>query len=160
MSDATMIHVGLDASCAPTGRHPFWLTGPPPVGSVHIRSADLGEARTMCARSRREHEEAGKDASMLAVILELEVQIACEARTARGELAASAAPRHESVRYVGTARGLAGLIADIKAASVADGVLITPVVVDPRRVAVGHRVIDEVMPLLSARMMTVAVAGE
>lgn len=64
-----------------------------------------------------------------------------------GELASTSTDEPKTVRYVGTSSGLAGLVADIEAASVADAVLIIPVV-SSRRQAVCNRISAEVVPLL------------
>ena len=53
----------------------------------------------------------------------------------------------DSISYVGTAAGLAGLIADLAAAGVADGVTLLPLVL-PR---VLDRVVDDVLPILAGR---------
>jgi hypothetical protein len=152
MPDTTIMHVCLDSSAASHYEDPLWLTAEPTSDSVRIRAADLAESQEIRRRSRRACEAAGHEDTTISVILVLEVHIAAEARIARKELAASTVGRPESVRYVGTSSGLAGLIADIKAASVADGVVIVPVV-DSYRAAVRRRVLEEVMPLLPAHVV-------
>lgn len=139
--DTSDIHVCLDASATGDGRDTRWLNGRPLTNTVVIRAADLGEAQKLRTRAK-------DGESTVTVILELEVHIAADARTARQELASSPTGAPRTVRYVGTPSGLAGLISDIKSASVADGVQIVPVNAS-RRVAVGHRVVAEVIPLLS-----------
>lgn len=95
---------------------------------VNVRASDLREGQQNRARARAEAVEAGKDADSVAVFLDIEIHIADDARTARREFAASNAnPVPSSIRYVGTPSGLAGLVADVKAADVADGVTLIPV---------------------------------
>lgn len=72
----------------------------------------------------------------MAVILDLTVAVASDFRTAQEALAPV-----DGVRYAGTVDGLAGLIADIETAGVADGV--TLIAVSPRQDlrALGHDVL-------------------
>jgi hypothetical protein len=150
--DTTAIPVCLDASATAYGDDDVWLTGPPSTNTVVIRADDLGVAQAMRMRIRREHRTEGDGATSVAVVLELEVHIADDARTARKELASSPNSETKTVRYVGTSSGLAGLIADIKSAGVADAVLIIPIIA-ARRVAVGNRVAAEVLPLLERHVV-------
>ncbi len=66
------------------------------------------------------------DSEHVAVILDVTVAVAADFRSARRELESI-----DGVRYAGTVDGLAGLIADIEAAGVADGV--TLVAASPRQ---------------------------
>lgn len=59
------------------------------------------------------------------VLLEVEAVVAQTFRQAR-EAAADAPQPASTVRYIGTSAGLGGLIADISATDLADGVLLTP----------------------------------
>lgn len=144
--DSAVVPVYMATSPTAAGRDPMWMTATPSEW-MHIRSADLGEAQVMRTRVRRDHLMRGRQTRPPEVILELEVHIAAEARTARKELTAARVGLPASVRYLGTSSGLAGLISDIKAARVADGVLITPLVTSCRE-ALCDRLITEVMPLL------------
>ncbi|OZE99965.1 hypothetical protein CH293_13830 [Rhodococcus sp. 14-2470-1b] len=116
---------------------------------VRIHAADLREGQQARARARAEAVEVGKDADSVAVFLDIEIHIADDARTARREFAALDAPTVPgSIRYVGTPSGLAGLIADVKAADVADGVTLVPVGPTSRNL---DRVADGVVPWLEDR---------
>jgi hypothetical protein len=78
--------------------------------AVRVVAHDLTQARRIRARMRA-------DCDDVAVILDVTVVVAADFRSARRELASV-----DGVRYAGTVDGLAGLIADIEAAGVADGV--------------------------------------
>ncbi|MEE6170101.1 MULTISPECIES: hypothetical protein [unclassified Mycolicibacterium] len=77
---------------------------------VRISAPDLARARRI---------RAGVDGDV-AVILDVTVAVGADFRAARRAL--QVATDDSNVRYVGTVLGLAGLIADIEAAGVADGV--------------------------------------
>ncbi|MGU3502229.1 hypothetical protein [Mycobacterium sp. C31M] len=83
-------------------------TGPEPV--VRVAADDLQQARR--ARHRLRHDDGD-----VAVILDVRVAVDGDVRAAYASLGAAA-----GVRYAGTVHGLAGLIADIESAGVADGV--------------------------------------
>lgn len=88
-----------------------------------IRAADLGLAASTRRRIATEETDA-------VVLLDLEFLIAPTARDARMAYAGRAVAHDcasATVRYIGTPSGLAGLIADIGAAHVADGVVLTDV---------------------------------
>ena len=78
--------------------------------AVRVAAEDLSQARRARARIRAGSGE-------VAVILDVTVAVAADFRSARRELESIV-----GVRYAGTVDGLAGLIADIEAAGVADGV--------------------------------------
>ena len=78
--------------------------------AVRVVADDLSQARRTRARIRAESGD-------VAVILDMTVAVADDFRSARGELESV-----DGVRYAGTIDGLAGLIADIQTAGVADGV--------------------------------------
>ena len=78
--------------------------------TVRIAASDLQQARRARARILARGEDA-------AVILDITVAVAGDFRSARSVLNHS-----ESVHYVGTVDGLAGLVSDIGRAGVADGV--------------------------------------
>ncbi|AWK70774.1 hypothetical protein CBI38_03525 [Rhodococcus oxybenzonivorans] len=130
---------------------PLDLTSFPP-DVVRIRATDLRGAQQERSRVRAETLAAGRDPDSVTVLVDLEVLIAAEARTARKELAlldsALESPRTpESLQYVGTPVGLAGLIADIQAAGVADGVTLLPLTL-PR---VLEQLVDGTLPWLEQR---------
>lgn len=102
--------------------------GLPTSSVVRTQAADLREGQQARARARSEAVGAGASADSVGVFLDIEIHIADDARTARREFAALNAPTVPgSIRYVGTPAGLAGLVADVKAAEVADGVTLIPV---------------------------------
>lgn len=85
--------------------------GEPPV---RVAAKDLQHARRVRARVRA--------AGDVAVILDVTVAVAADFRSVRDVLEPA-----DGVRYAGTVDGLAGLIADIESAEVADGVTLVPV---------------------------------
>lgn len=97
---------------------------------VRVSAEDLSQARRTRARIRADVED-------IAVILDVSVAVADDFRSARIELDST-----QGVRYAGTVDGLAGLIADIGTAGVADGV--TLIAASPRQDlrAVGLGVLD------------------
>jgi hypothetical protein len=78
--------------------------------AVRISAPDLARARRIRAGVDRD----------VAVILDVTVAVGADFRSARRAL--QVATDDANVRYIGTVLGLAGLIADIEAAGVADGV--------------------------------------
>ncbi|MGW0040693.1 hypothetical protein [Rhodococcus sp. NPDC003348] len=155
----------------PLGLSDYWvqltsstldLVGDP--GSViRVRARDLGEAQRRRETARIRAAADGRDPDTVAVLLDVEVLLADDHRAARRELArldAGLTEPHvpESLSYIGTPSGLAGLIADIRAAGVADGVTLLPLVL-PR---VLDRVVDDVLPMLHEGGVTEpsAVLGE
>ncbi|MGE2720245.1 hypothetical protein [Mycolicibacterium celeriflavum] len=85
--------------------------GDPPV---RVAAKDLQHARRVRARVRATGD--------VAVILDVTVAVAPDFRSVRDVLEPA-----DGVRYAGTVDGLAGLIADIESAEVADGVTLVPV---------------------------------
>jgi len=85
--------------------------------AVRLAAPDLQRAQRGAARIRAEHQD-------LTVILDILVAVPGDFRTARASLAAD---HRQTVRYAGTVDGLAGLVADIELAGVADGVTLIPV---------------------------------
>jgi hypothetical protein len=88
--------------------------------TVRVAASDLQQARRSRARIR-------KGAVDVAVILDVTVAVAADFRSAQKALD----PVDGGVHYAGTVDGLAGLIADIERAGVADGV--TLIGVSPRQ---------------------------
>ncbi|NLG54606.1 MAG: hypothetical protein GX542_03005 [Rhodococcus sp.] len=122
---------------------------------VRIQAADLRDAQRERDRVRAELIAQERDPDEVTVLVDLEVLVAADARTARHELArldsALDAPKTpSSLRYVGTPLGLAGLIADITAAGVADGVTLLPLT----QPGVLEQVIDTTLPWLEGRGVT------
>lgn len=100
-----------------TGDSVQWAT----EGEVErVRGIDLSDLARRCARVRRDHP--GVD-----VVADIDVVIAAEARAARALVdTETAAAVHDTMLYVGTPSGLAGLIADIHAIGIADGAVLIP----------------------------------
>jgi urease gamma subunit len=88
--------------------------------TVRVAASDLQQARRARARIRARGED-------VAVILDVTVAVAGDFRSARRVLG----PTEHTVHYAGTVDGLAGLIADIASADVADGV--TLIAASPRQ---------------------------
>jgi hypothetical protein len=102
--------------------------------AVRIAAADLARARRARAQLKADDD--------VAVILDVAVAVGPDFRAAQRDVEAVA-----GVRYAGTVIGLAGLIADIEAAGVADGVTLVPASKQLDLRAVGADVLD----LLAAR---------
>lgn len=119
---------------------------------TEITAAGAGEVACIAASDLREAQQRSAvlhaEAPGQAVFLDLEIHIAADARSARKEFATLDAPAPRSIRYIGTASGLAGLVADVAAAEVADGVTLTVFAQPDDQFA---RVRAEVVPLLAAR---------
>jgi len=98
--------------------------------AVRVVADDLLQAKRARNRIRADSDE-------VAVILDVTVAVAADFRSARRELESV-----DGVRYAGSVGGLAGLIADIEAAGVADGV--TLIAASPRQDlrALGRDVLD------------------
>ncbi|WP_257890810.1 hypothetical protein [Rhodococcus sp. USK10] len=149
--------VALDLSTPTASGDSTILVGRPgALDTVRMTAPDLREAQRKRVRIRAGFEEGGTSTGRVDVLLDVAVHIATDARTARSE--AAWAHKHpsdtatvgvETMVYVGTPRGLASLILDIRAADVADGVTIVPAVAagDSRDACVGL-LLDEVLPIL------------
>jgi hypothetical protein len=140
------LRLGIELSTA----HPWIeLTAPRGVADgpldtpLRVQAADLRDAYQKVATIRH---EAGHDVAML---LDVEVMIAQDSRSARASLAIldsalRTVRRPASLLYVGTPTGLAGLIADIHTLGIADGVILRPLVLP----GVLSHILDEVLPAL------------
>ncbi|KAA0092645.1 hypothetical protein CIW49_27945 [Mycolicibacterium sp. P1-18] len=98
-------------------------TAAPVRPATRVRAADLREATRKTAHLRADSENAAP------VYLDVEVLIARDTASAFAALAAVPdAPRESPtpLRYIGTARGLAGLIADVQRLGIADAVVLLP----------------------------------
>ena len=80
-------------------------------------------------RAQRERTNIREEDSVDAV-LDVKVSVAADFRTACRAMAAAGPADDAALRYVGTLDGLAGLVSDIHAAGVADGVTLIPVIAD------------------------------
>jgi hypothetical protein len=100
-----------------------------PTGhGVRVRAADLREATRKAAAIRAENRAAG--GANAPVYLDIEVIVerdTASAFRALDDLAEPDSPAARPLRYVGTPRGLAGLIADIQRLGIADAVVLVPV---------------------------------
>ena len=95
--------------------------------SVRIHAADLRDAARQSVAIRADAEGRGEQAPE--VLLDIEVVIAPRVSAAFHALSSLPAPPM-GVHYVGTARGLAGLIADVQRLGIADGVVILTAAAD------------------------------
>jgi hypothetical protein len=94
-----------------------WLNDAPGE-VVRVRAEDLRALADRVGAVRHEHP--GRD-----VVVDIDVVIAGEAREARAALAkAGIPPDHDTLRYVGTATGLAGLVTDLYALGITDGAML------------------------------------
>ena len=124
-----------------------WVT---PADPVRVRGADLGQAARRACAARLDNP--GSD-----VVVDIEFVIAADAQSAR----ALAAPAHETADdqtlvYVGTPAGLAGLVADIYAIGIADGAVLIPLAAE------GNTLLrTAVLPVLETltRMLTPVAGG-
>ncbi|MDI9918273.1 hypothetical protein [Rhodococcus sp. IEGM 1379] len=128
-----------------------------PANVIRIRATDLRAAQVRRAGIRAALAADGRDPDTVAVLVDLEVLIAPEARSARKELAQldsalTVARVPVSLQYVGTPSGLGSLIADIRAADVADGVTLLPLAL-PRTL---EHLVDETIPWLQGRSLVTA----
>jgi len=105
---------------------------------VRIQAADLREASRRAQAARSELLARGEDPT---VYLDVEVVIDRTAAAAH-RLDESRTGAAMSVRYVGTPRGLAGLISDVQTLGIADGVCL--VTADESRVVA--MMLDELAP--------------
>lgn len=119
---------------------------------VRIQAADMAQANRERATLRSEIRAKGGHPDDIAVLVDIAVLIAPEARTARKELmtldSMLPGPRPSaSLEYIGTPTGLASLIADLYVVGVVDGVTLLPM----SEPAVLDHVVDESLPWLTLR---------
>ena len=91
--------------------------------AVRITASDLQQAQRARTRIRNREDS-------VSVVLDVTVLVAEDYRSARRGLAQEPDEALDSVQYTGTLDGLAGLIADIFVAGVADGVTLISAVPD------------------------------
>lgn len=124
------VHLAVELSCTHQGVQLTVPSGADP-DTVRIKATDLRAAQRSTARIRADAIRDGRDPSEVVVLVDLEAMIADDAGAARAEmndrgtLTDGPAPP-DSLRYVGTPAGLAGLIGDIVTADVANGVTLRP----------------------------------
>ena len=107
-------------------------------------TADAGPAVRMQARDLQHAQRASRRLRAdtdAAVVLDLEVLIAEDRRSAR-RLLSAVSPARDNVHYVGTVEGLVGLLADIESAGVADGVTLIPVAPEQDARALAERTLS------------------
>ncbi|ORA34610.1 hypothetical protein [Mycobacterium aquaticum] len=107
------------------------------MNGVRIHAIDLQDAQRRAATQRAAAPE-------LPVLLDVEVLIDRDIRAAfkaLGDL-----PPGTALRYVGTPRGLAGLIADVQRLGIADGVVLKPLGDSP----VADLMLEELAPGLAS----------
>jgi hypothetical protein len=95
----------------------LWTNGSDDV--LRIRAADLRDLAHKAAAAR-------EDAPHAVVVVDIDVLIAQDIRTARAALSDSGYECGDRMVYVGTPAGLAGLVADIHALGIADGAVLVP----------------------------------
>jgi alkanesulfonate monooxygenase SsuD/methylene tetrahydromethanopterin reductase-like flavin-dependent oxidoreductase (luciferase family) len=99
-------------------RSEVWLDSPEDL--VRIRAHDLRDAARKTAATREDRPDVD-------VLVDIEVVIARDARTARAIVRESDVHHAgDTLLYVGTPAGLAGLIADIQALGIAEGAVLIP----------------------------------
>lgn len=126
--------------------------------AVRVQAVDLRDAARQSARLRAEAAAHGRQSST--VLVDIEVLVAETARVARtmcAELEPSLREPHrpKSLTYIGTSRGLAGLIADICMLRIADGVALVPL----GKTAMSDRIFDDVLLQLTSMGFVVDTAG-
>ncbi|KAF0957642.1 hypothetical protein [Rhodococcus sp. T7] len=127
---------------------------------VRIQAADMAQAHRERATLRSEIQAKGGHPDDIAVLVDIAVLIAPQARSARKELltldSTLAGPRPiESLEYIGTPIGLASLIADLYVVGVVDGVTLLPL----SEPAVVDHVVNESLPWLTLRGVYPPVGG-
>ncbi|NKR89375.1 LLM class flavin-dependent oxidoreductase [Rhodococcus hoagii] len=128
-----------------------------PAVVQRIQAADLRDAQQARERIRTEVAAEGRDPDSVTVLVDIEVLIAPDSRSARTELALldetlGVPHQSSSLTYVGTAEGLGSLLADIRAADVADGVTLLPLAL-PK---VLERIVGGTLPCLERRGLAIA----
>ncbi|MGW3481008.1 hypothetical protein [Rhodococcus indonesiensis] len=119
-----------------------------PSNVVRIRAADLRASARLRERARAEARADGRDPESISVMVDLEVLVAEDARSARKQYALlDGRRRGGTLSYIGTPHGLAGLIADIHTTRVADGVTLLPLGVE---FTIEH-IVDGTLPWLESR---------
>ncbi|MGV9633086.1 hypothetical protein ACWDO0_02780 [Nocardia rhamnosiphila] len=111
--------------------------------AVRIRATDLRDAARKSSAIRAEYAERGEKST---IYLDIEVAINPDATTASRE-AEGDLPPSTNVRYIGTPRGLAGLISDVQRLGIADGVIL----LTPHAQSVTEMMLDELAPGLGHR---------
>lgn len=116
-----------------------WLATPGAV--IRVRGRDLRQVVRQAARVRDEHP--GID-----VLVDIDVVIAEDAPTAL--TAAADLSDTDTLRYAGTIRGLAGLIADLHTLAITDGAMLLPAKDIGQLALVKDRILTELQSLVPA----------
>lgn len=129
------MHGPLRVGITSAGR--LWLNIPGDI--VRVRGTDLRDVSRKATDARDERPGA-------AVLVDIDVTIASEARAAR-EIHADSKPSDggQTLLYVGTPTGLAGLITDIHTLGIADGAVLIPTSPGVREL-----IVTDVLPALTA----------
>ena len=123
-----------------------WVT---PADPIRVRGADLREVARRVAATRRDHPGAE-------VVVDIDFVIADDERGARAIASATcSAPDPQTMIYVGTPAGLAGLIADIYAIDLADGAVLIS-----RAAGGADQIQERVVPILATMTRVRASATE
>jgi alkanesulfonate monooxygenase SsuD/methylene tetrahydromethanopterin reductase-like flavin-dependent oxidoreductase (luciferase family) len=121
-------HTGPDRWVELTDGPPLDLAARP-VRACRVCAADLRAAQRERELIRADVTAEGRDPNTVAVLLDIDTLIAVDTRHARlrlAELDAVIPAVLLGVTYIGTPAGLTGLIRDVQAAQVADGVTLRP----------------------------------
>ncbi|WP_142271115.1 hypothetical protein [Mycobacterium sp. AT1] len=122
-------------------------------GTVLVEARDLLHAQVL----RRRLLAANAAHEPLRVVVALTVHIAADAVTAFREVTTGNARLRDRLHYVGTARGLAGLVVDIGKAGVADGVCLRLAMDGSGNVL--REIVTGVLPRLAAAGVAMDPAG-
>jgi hypothetical protein len=112
--------------------------GVAPDGAIRVRAVDLRALGHQTAVARAEHPGAP-------VLVDIDVVISDQAQAARALLARFGPKRGDTLLYVGTPAGLAGLITDIHSLGIADGAVLLPMT----GAGILDLIYDDVLPRLS-----------
>lgn len=120
-----------------------------PADPVRIRGTDLGEVARRASAARRDHPHSD-------VVVDIDFVIAHDARSAR-EISQTAPdePDDQTLLYIGTPAGLAGLIADMHALNIVDGAVLIP-----RAAGVSELVGAAVLPALRTMARLPVAVGQ
>lgn len=135
------------AFLATPGMQPCWLSRPPSGEIIRAQASDLSAAQRFRTQIRRDHGMQSYTTEPPKVLFDIEFHLAADAHTAREEIGARSRTVRENITYVGTSLGLAGLIADMVAAEVADGVILRPLS-DELSDRLATLIVEDVMPVL------------
>lgn len=109
-----------------------------PDDAIRVRAVDLRALGQQTAVARAEHPGA-------AVVVDIDIVISDQAQSARAMHARLGCQRGDTLLYVGTPAGLAGLITDIHSLGIADGAVLFPMT----GAGMLDLIYDDVLPRLS-----------